>query len=469
MVEETDQFVLPARSSQPEIDYSDLQDNASNNPKELSGTSSPLHNAITEELMEKSLSILGHNHLGQIVFSCSTLKKVGLEDISLLSSYQFLQKIILDGNKLKSLDALKSLRYLVHLSASDNFLGDDCFESLRGSSFNLEHLELNNNQLRSLNGLHYLPYLINFSASQNQISELKSENFSTNQCLMRVNLQENQIANVEPQIFSGAQHIRSLNLSKNMLRDMTFTSYIIGNLESLFLSDNLIEHVCRSLSQCKSLVLLDLTNNRIETIEELQNICPAPGLRKLYVTGNPFREMIPPSIEKEKELSRLELTMTDQGYEGVECDSSLKISTRNHQRVPQQLSPGLAYAALTARHTFGRIKGISSAANIVNIPDCTNKAGELRNMALETQVRLRLLHFLPHLTQLNGELVSSEDVARSIAYFEEERPYFPVTNNCEKIGDLSEQGKGACEYSSIQTPPNISTPVSHTEDLGYAC
>eukprot|EP00796_Vickermania_ingenoplastis_P005057 gene5057-3644_t len=419
---------------------------------------------ITQEIMEKSLSVLGHNSQGQVVFSCSTLKGLGLVDISKLSGYKFLQKIILDGNKLKSLDALRPLEFLVYLSASDNMLTDACFDCLLSCSANLEHLQLDKNQLRSLNGLHKLPYLINFSASGNEIHELVAENFSTIKSLMRVQLRENKIQHVEPHTFSGSQGIRLLDLSHNQIEDMLFTSYITENLESLYLSDNKVTRVGSSLSQCQSLVLLDLKNNLLDTVEELQNICPAPGLRKLYVTGNPFKETtkeLTASITDCK-LSRSEVIMDDTLVpQGTQTILSMG-STRKKIK-----SPNLPYAALTARHTYGRIRSVVAAANVVNIPLNTDKLGELHRMPLETQARLRILNILPQLTILNGVLVTPEDVARSVAYFEAEVPYFPAdsTESCPADCNipkrcLTDEGSDKSVTQELRTPPNLnrSTP-----------
>lgn len=425
---------------------------------------------ITDDVMARSLSILGHNSLGQVVFSCSTLSGLGLVDISKLSGYRYLQKIILDNNKLTTLDALRPLEYLVYLSANNNQLTEDCFDCLQRSSSNLEHLALNKNALRSLNGLHRYPYLINFSAAGNQITELRAQNFSTAKSLMRVELRNNQIGSVEPHTFAGAQHIRVLDLSHNKVEDVLFTTYISENLQSLYLSDNCITRLGRSLSECLCLVVLDLKGNRITSIEELQNICPAPALRKLYVTGNPFKEMQEDNstdAEVEAKLNRSEITMDDtvgmgsgyqpldgSGYSAAEPPSTLEEFKKNLK------TPNLPYAALTARSMFGKIQGVITAANVLNIPSQTNKLGELQRMPLPTQARLRVLNFLPHLTVLNGVLVTSEDVARSIAYFEEEKPYFPERGTRKSYGgtgnsirDLSQPPASQISSEELNSPP----------------
>lgn len=428
---------------------------------------------LTQAITEKSLSVLGHNHLGQVVFSCSNLKGLGLVDISRLSGYRFLQKIILDQNKLQSLEALQNLQYLVYLSATDNMLTDGCFDCLRSSSANLEHLQLNNNQLTSLNGLEQLPYLINFSAAHNKITKLTAENFSTLKSLMRVQLRGNCIEKVEPQTFYGAQHIRLLDLSHNKVEDMLFTAYITENLEALYLSDNSISRVGRSMAQCQSLVLLDIKNNRIDTIEELQNICPAPGLRKLYINGNPFKEIQEEHSDDlgmdQKQLSRSEITMEDSGYHAVDYASTIN-SDRGTEACRKGLkSPNVGYAALTARHTYGRIKSIVAASNVVRIPSRTDKLGELHRMPLATQARLRVLNFLPQLSILNGVLVTPEDVARSIAYFEEEKSYFLDSDGAMAApragGSVDTQPGGRETASKESTSVDSCTERSQTQDL----
>lgn len=379
----------------------------------------PSHSgAITQDMMANSLSVLGHNSEGHIVFSCSTLCDLQLTDISKLAEFCFLQKVILNNNNLTSLDPLSALR-LVFLSASDNQLTEGCFESLASSASNLEHLELNNNKITSLSGLEAFPYLINFSASGNKITELKAENFKS-RSLMRVQLSHNEIATVEPQAFSSAPFIRLLDVSHNQIEDMMFTSYVSENLEALFLAHNRISRICNSISGCHTLVVLDLKDNNLDSVEQLRHVCPAPGLRKLYVTGNPFRETEEHNDDAlEFSGSHSEVTMEDTRMNTLVSQDSGSLAARKMLNTPE-----FPYAALTARHTFGKISSVVASTNVVDIPSKTDKAGELKRMPLSVQARLRILNFLPQLTLLNGVIVTPQDVARSIAYFEEERDYF---------------------------------------------
>lgn len=376
------------------------------------------NSTLTLEMIEKSLSVLGHNVLGQIVFSCSTLSNLNLGNINRLSSYVFLQKVNLDHNNLTSLEALQSLPSLVFLSASHNKLTDSCFSSLQGCSSNLEHLHLNHNRLTSLQGLNCFPFLINFSASFNAITELGAENFSSLQCLMRVELRKNSIYKVEPQVFAGAQHIRSLDLSHNCVENMMFVSYVTENLESLYLSNNKITRIDSSLSMCSTLVILDLKENLITSISALQHVCPAPSLRKLYVIGNPFKE-IASQEPKDPQLvvGSSEITMEDLPYGAVNLED-LKQQAMKELKESPSICPTLPYAALTARNTYGRIKNVVNAANKFHLEAASDKLDELRRIPLATQVRLRILSFLPHLTVLDGIIVTSDDVARAAAYFE---------------------------------------------------
>lgn len=375
---------------------------------------------LTQETIENSLSALGHNYLGQIVFSCSNLTGLGLRSISRLSSYTFLQKVNLDNNQLTSLEALEALPYLVFLSASHNMLTDSCFNSLRGCSSNLEHLQLNHNRLTSLHGLHHFPFLINFSASSNAITELHAENFSTHQCLMRVQLRKNQISHVDPQAFAGAQHIRSLDLSHNHVENMLFISYITENLEALYMAGNNLTRIDHSLSQCPTVVVLDFRDNRISSISDLQHVCPAPALRKLYVTGNPFRE-----IDKQEDVddrnsgvASSEITIDDLPYSPVDYERVKQRAVPETETSSSAVCPTLPYVALSTHNTYGRIKDVVAAANKFHLTAKADKMSELRRLPLAAQARLRILSFLPHLTVLNGILVTSEEVARAAAYFE---------------------------------------------------
>lgn len=376
---------------------------------------------LTEEMIESSLSVLGHNFLGQIVFSCSNLGGLGLRSISRLSTYTFLQRINLDNNRLTSLEALEALPYLVFLSASHNMITDSCFNSLRRCSSNLEHLQLSHNRLTSLRGLQHFPYLINFSASSNAITELHAQNFSAQQSLMRVHLGKNQISRIDPQAFAGAPHIRSLDLSHNHIDNMLFVAYITENLEALYVAGNNITHIDHSLTQCSTIVILDLRDNRISSISELQHICPAPSLRKLYVTGNPFHEIMEQenSEDQNSGAASSEITMEDLPYSRVDYEDMKQRAAAEKEDASSTVFPALPYVTLSTRSTYGRIKSVVEAANKFHVPAKSDKLSELRRIPLMRQARFRIVSFLPHLTVLDGILVTPEEVARAASYFED--------------------------------------------------
>jgi len=388
---------------------------------------------LTKEVMESSLSILGHNTSRLVVYSQSDLHGLQLRNVELLAAFKFLQKLILDDNKLTSLKPLAKLQSLVYLSVSRNELTETALSDLQGCSSTLESLHIDHNQLGSLEGLHRLPFLVSLKVHHNHIAELRAENFEGLACLMRANLSHNNITHVEPQTFCSAQNIRLLNLSHNEIDSVVFASYLNGNLDTLLMSHNHISHVGQSLSACKALTVLDFAHNDIAELSELYGLEPVTSLRSLAVDHNTFLDhpiddiLLAMGLQtsgepEDRPVSRGEVAMDDVHRNPV-TSSMMGSPVGGQYSRPSFLTldadekTAVDYGSLMAPRMHGLLRRIVESASMIRITWSEDKVKELLQIKKSRHGYLRLLYMFPHLTLLNGDVVVPEDIARASYFF----------------------------------------------------
>lgn len=88
----------------------------------------------------------------------------------------------------------------------------------------------------------------------------------------------------------------TLNLSHNHIKCIENCDSInLPNLNTLNLSYNILSSIdwLENLIECKTLSVLDLSNNRIDNILIVKILSQMPELRVLYLTANPVIKEIP--------------------------------------------------------------------------------------------------------------------------------------------------------------------------------
>lgn len=406
---------------------------------------------LTLELVQKHLTNLGHNGYGEITFTNLSLVNKGLTSIEPLWDFAFLQDISLDGNRLTSLQPLESLHSLVYLSVRDNELtGEGLFPCLHNSSSSLERLFADGNRLTSLAGLSRLVYLRDLTLSRNTLTELRAEDFLPLKALTRFVAADNAIASVDPGVFSGSRQVRSVDLCHNKISHLAFLAYITAQLETLLLSHNNITSLGPTLSDCHSLVVLDISFNAIADMRELRVLQPASLLRQIILAGNPFwisedddgeedaesgGEVVK-SKKRDPSIVGATAAVSAERGSGVRTDEEVVVkdaadlvaaasSRKNgepeqHYLKPQGItsnSAKLDHAALTVPNTYGVVRHVLTASRMAVIPWDLDRAIELRKLPASRQVFLQLIYMLPWLEGVDDEEVVPQDVARAKFFF----------------------------------------------------
>lgn len=416
--------------------------------------------ALTREVVRQSLSLLGHNRDGHIVYTQCLLAGRQLRCIALLGNYRHLQRITLDHNQLRSLTPLRALDSLVYLSATHNELDASVFSDLCSSSCTLERLYLDHNKLDSLDGLQQLPYLIDFGASHNVVNQMLASHFASLSSLMRLDLSANCVAHVEPHCFDGARQVRCLLLSHNAVEDLCFTAYLTDNLDTLLVAHNNVRHIGSPITACKALVHLDLSWNHLLNLEELQGLREVITLRQLGMIGNPcFPPSEDPAIaaviggkqqqKKRKATPKAPPTATGEANKNdeTEVEMTAAAATEEGEEDEEQLRPlsrsevaasdveaarpdtatytaaattttingavAVDFAALSEAHTRGLVRHVVTAAPLANVPIEVDVAEEVARLPPTRRAFLRALFLLPQLAQLDRTVITPEDVARA--------------------------------------------------------
>ncbi|KPA80071.1 hypothetical protein ABB37_05082 [Leptomonas pyrrhocoris] len=241
---------------------------------------------LTIQEVHAALSDLGHNHLGELVYTKCTLSSKGLSRLPGLERYGNLQQLILDHNALTELTAVRYMPQLVYLSARHNKLTSDVFECLAGAAGCLERLHLDGNCLTSLSGLESLPFLTDVTCSENRIASVSARCLSGAHRLMRLRLNHNCISSIEVNAFEAASHLRTLELAHNALTKVSFLRSVSSQMERLTLADNRIAHLGSAVQHLEGLTVLDVRRNALNGLTELEALCTLTALRTLFFDGN---------------------------------------------------------------------------------------------------------------------------------------------------------------------------------------
>ncbi|KAI5691228.1 hypothetical protein MNV84_07933 [Leishmania braziliensis] len=259
----------------------------------LSPQSREMHDLTLEELYS-SLSDLGHNPYGELVYTRSHLASKHLRAVPGLQQYAHLQRLCVNDNHLTELDAVRYMPQLVHLHACHNRLTSDVFASLAASAAGcLEQLYLDDNCITSLDGLEKLPFLLDFTCRSNQVRHLPAHCLSAAQRLTRFSLRGNTLERVDTNAFAVAQLLRELELSENLLSSTDFLYSVTSKIEKVNIASNSVRRLSAAVEVLSCLSVLDVGRNELSGLKELLVLRRLKGLRTLEFAGNTGLEHLP--------------------------------------------------------------------------------------------------------------------------------------------------------------------------------
>jgi Leucine-rich repeat (LRR) protein len=358
---------------------------------ERNQTSAAGSKTLEKEIIWASLSGLGHNDRGLVVYTTCALSSLSLSNIEALSGYPFLQRVVLDNNHLTTLQPLQHAPSLLSVSAAYNKLDQSVFKHLRASSSTLEKLDLSFNQLTSLDGVGAFPYLTEFHASNNAIKSITRGQLEGLRSLSEVVLQENHIGNVDADAFRKCR-MRHLNLSKNEITDLKFVLRLQETLATLNVADNNVMHF-EPIVHLTLLSTLDLSGNNIYDQTELLMLAKVPTLREVGLIGNPLCSLSHGIHDVLDDDAASDVVLED--VPPPKKDNAAEQEAARKTIVPAPISKERA------------------APPVVDQSPEEEDSGELNQLSLEQQYRLLVLWKAPNIYKLDGVNVTPEELTLS--------------------------------------------------------
>ncbi|MFK7948592.1 MAG: leucine-rich repeat domain-containing protein [Saprospiraceae bacterium] len=197
-------------------------------------------------------------------------------ELDLLKNLTSLEILNLRGNYIENIDILKNLTKLKNLDLSDNRITEfDIIKNL----VQLENLDLSELNLSALPNISKLSKLQELKLNYNYLSTLESIQSLTQ--LKYLELIHNRIKNLS--YFKPFTNLEYLNLSDNKVLDLKGIESCL-DLKILYLTINNISNLEDILS-LKQLEKLDLSNNNISDLEGIQKL---DKLRELDLSYNPL-------------------------------------------------------------------------------------------------------------------------------------------------------------------------------------
>jgi len=256
-----------------------------------------------------------------------------------LSRMRFLKTLKLDGNDIdsvptvgklnvtlteldlsnngltdNSLATVVQLRRLRQLRLDGNFITDLSAADWSQLAHSLQVLSLSNNRLTSLNQIDKLWSLTQLNVDNNRITSIPDAMFQTLYDLKVLSMRDNQmttigqstldgleqtcthldlssnfISHVHSKAFYRLKNIKHLNLSNNAIRELVLPP-IMNRLSELLLSNNRLTRFPDGLRHMRSITVLSMRNNTIESLPAL-DIGNKFGVKLVDLSRNQLREV----------------------------------------------------------------------------------------------------------------------------------------------------------------------------------
>ena len=215
---------------------------------------------------------------------------IGAIPVRTFQNHQNLQTLNLAGNNIQTIDkeALFGLFYLNRLELQENGIYSMNPDFLNSASA-LNFLNISLNILSDLPSFEKLGLLTLLDASGNYIKTLSNRTFVGQRKLVELNLSDNRISRIPDTLLLGCESLLRLDVSQNRIQYLHPSVFIGLHVQKLFLQENSVKaigSVFQSIEDLqevnlssneitdtiqrnmfpKSLEMLDLSRNRIETI-----------------------------------------------------------------------------------------------------------------------------------------------------------------------------------------------------------
>lgn len=349
---------------------------------------------LTKEVVCASLSSLGHNERGHVIYTTINLTSLSLGDVAILRTYPYLQRVHLDGNQLTTLSPLREAASLISVSASHNNLKDDVFDAFTASSKSLEMLDLSFNQITSCaKGVRKYSFLQELRLAHNHVTAIRKGDVDNMKSLRVVDVSSNALTTIDNDAFAGTP-LTHLNVSLNELTEIGFVLAVAPTLTWVDASDNNMMHFEEVQTLAKLTTLLLAGNNTYDN-SEILNLAKLPMLRELSLIGNPLCNLSHGINEPLDDDGGSDIVAPDDVDKPSGHSTGARRKAKQHGDTHQQQQQATKVAA--------------APVSIDKAPD-EEDAEEFAGLSLEQQYRLTILWRVPIITTLDGKAVTPQEL-----------------------------------------------------------
>ncbi|KAL5039585.1 hypothetical protein BDV3_002837 [Batrachochytrium dendrobatidis] len=239
--------------------------------------------SLPVDMLKKGLSHMGLAPIGhKLVYQKLSIPYAGLNNISALREYPYIQNLELQGNNITDITALGSMQYLVQIDLSSNRLTDVL--AFDPPPHNLQQVDLSRNQITTIRDLSQHRFLTYLNLDSNLICDITG----LSDCK---NLRHLCMANNGITCIDGLVHLplRMLDLRNNRITTLKGIETLL-KLEQVQLSKNAIVSV-EELKDHPSLRSLDIESNFIADIDQVYILVTLPRLHEVRLRNNPFTNL----------------------------------------------------------------------------------------------------------------------------------------------------------------------------------
>lgn len=396
---------------------------------------------LTPEIVQASLSGLGHTAECGVVYTCVTLSSLLLADVNCLAPYRHLQKILVDSNCLTTLQPLAQCNALVHLSAARNRLTEKVFEEIAGAWDSLQFLDVSANQVATLQGVSSFPFLSELLADNNRVTAIATGQLTKLHSLHTLSLVDNSIERIDDDAFAGVP-VRRLRLDQNHINSLQPLVILKNTLSFLSVSVNNIMHFAPFVVHMKHLDTFDFSGNNAHDLGEIHALAEPPLLRTVSLLGNPLCTLGPrPNQDGEDRDDASDIVQDDApsgsaaaaiaaaatpavaavaavpspttksggGKAGAASNKEGKQPQRQQQQWQERPQKPLPLRRTAEELSRGMFSGKED--DIVALRPAEEDRIELLSKPMQAQYRLRVLWRAPGITVLDGVEVTPEELA----------------------------------------------------------
>lgn len=241
-------------------------------------------NPLKKEDVTTKLSVLGITPARTHAYLRVDLADMGLTTVDAIRSFHHLQFVNVSGNRMRSLEPLSALPFLLHLNASQNLL-------TRTQSFaaprQLETVDMSYNMIGDLGDWGVHKFLRELNLRGNFIQQITA-GLSRNKTLKMLDISENHITHVENM---DDLNLEALYLAQNQLTTLDGIN-TLSKLQVLNVKHNEIRSLAAlSAQDIPRIRKLCISENHICHISEIEKLQSFPFLCDLFLAPNPITDL----------------------------------------------------------------------------------------------------------------------------------------------------------------------------------